>query len=366
MKQSYKATASFSLDEFVQYKGFTSKEKAQLLCALLGRKSSYNNVPGWRHGTLKWWDIDKIHIGEDNSIRLGGTGDQEGLESDVSKGLKTTVPVCSVRVLPDGSYDLLDWFNRIKEFKRQGYTEIIICPYYWDNPTKFQKTEQDAIDDFRAVANRRSGQKWITDDEIKELIKNRFTDRAAAEATLKDEMVEFVTQLDLNLSTQKIAGLCNAVIRGFKRRGNVQYFNRETAQQWVSNWYKERNDSKQWEDDTPLTKEPHLVNAIDTTRTLRFWKLAMTDFVESDGESEFNFISFNSGATSHEDIDTGNQELDQELRSLQELSVKYAQILAKKSHMGELKRTWNHRGNVPQKIDQQTRKTNKREDGLEA
>ena len=46
--------------------------------------------------------------------------------------------------------------------------------YVRDNSTEFQKTEQDAVDDFRAVANRRSGQKPITDNEVIELLGNRF------------------------------------------------------------------------------------------------------------------------------------------------------------------------------------------------
>ena len=361
---NYKNIA-YPLTEFVQFKGFGKKEEARLLNALIPRKSTYNYVPGWKHGTPYWTDIDRIHVGPDNSIRLGGTGDQEGLESGVSQGLKTTVPVCSVRVLADGTLDLLDWFNRIAEFKRQGYTRIIVCPYYPYMPTKFQRTDQDAIDDFRAVANKRTGQKAITDDEIKELIKNRFEDRPLAEATLKAEMIEFVTQLNLGLSTQKIAGLCNAVIRGFKRRGNVESFSRESAQQWVSNWWKRKTNHKEWEDQ-PYVKEPHLVNAVDTTRTLRFWKQAMIDYVESDGESTFDFVSFNSGATSHAEIDSGNDELDRELRQLQELSVQYAQILAKKSHMGYLKKTWDHIGNVPQKINQETRQVDVGWSGLEA
>ena len=133
----------------------------------------------------------------------------------------------------------------------------------------------------------------------------------------------------------------------------------------MSNWWKRKTNHKEWEDQ-PYVKEPHLVNAVDTTRTLRFWKQAMIDYVESDGESTFDFVSFNSGATSHAEIDSGNDELDRELRQLQELSVQYAQILAKKSHMGYLKKTWDHIGNVPQKINQETRQVDVGWSGLEA
>ena len=346
------------LGRFVDIKNISSVREGEILNALTRTDTYYYDVPGWGHGKPFWIDISDIRLKnadgtENNSIRLGGTGDQEGLESDVSKGLKTSVPLCAVYIDPDPDVEyvvqLLDWFNRVKEFKRQGYKRLPVVPYFRDNPTEFQLTLQDAIDDFRAVANRGTGQKVITEKEILELLRKRFSTYPLN--GLKDRMVRYLTQLDLGLSGQEIKGKCNTVLRERERLGNIEYFSRKDAEDFNDNWWEEYSSEGKWD------AKPSLVNASDSTRALRLWIQIMNYYVET-GEI-FNFMSFHSGATQHADIDDGLKELKEELRELQMTTIKYVNRYNHEFGADHVRPTWDHIGSIPQKIeDDGTKRTN--------
>ena len=263
------------MENFIKIKGLTKKQEIAVINQLKDRESSYHNVPGWTNVDMFWIDISDINTQQpdgttDNSIRLGGTGDQDSLEADVAKGLSTTVPLLSLWNSSVSENDLLDWFNRVEEFSRQGYTRLPAVKYVRDNSTEFQKTEQDAVDDFRAVANRRSGQKPITDNEVIELLGNRFESHLPIEdddkfEDLKDKMVNYLEQLDLGLSSNEIKGKANTVIRNFKRRGHVEYFSREDAETWAETMNEFWKTQYEQTEDDKFNINPNVVNAKDST-----------------------------------------------------------------------------------------------------
>ena len=347
------------MENFIKIKGLTRKQEIAIINQLKDRESSYHNVPGWTNVDMFWIDISDINTQQpdgttDNSIRLGGTGDQDSLEADVAKGLSTTVPLLSLWDSSVSKNDLLDWFNRVEEFTRQGYTRLPAVKYVRDNSTEFQKTEQDAVDDFRAVANRRSGQKPITDNEVIELLGNRFESHLPIEdddkfEDLKDKMVNYLEQLDLGLSSNEIKGKANTVIRNFKRRGHVEYFSREDAETWAETMNEFWKTQYEQTEDDKFNINPNVVNAKDSTRVLRMFKQLMQDFVKT--KKPYEFITFNSGATSHDEIDDGIKETLKELEELQKLVIDYVNTYHYVYDNGKHVATWDYKGSIPQKIE---------------
>ena len=347
------------MEKFIKIKGLTPKQERAVLEQLIEQESCCNKVPGWKPEEIFWCDIEDINTKQpdgttNNSIRLGGTGDQDSLEADVSKGLLTTVPLLSLWASSVHENDLLDWFNRVEEFKRQGYTRLPVVRYVRDEPTEFQRTEQDAVDDFRAVANRRNGQKPITDNEVIELLGNRFESYLPLKNDdefddLKDKMVRYLEALDLGLSSNEIKGKSNTVIRDFKRRGNVEYYSREDAEKWVATMNEIWETQYQQTGDAKYDIKTNLVNAKDHTRSLRMMKQISQYFIKH--HTPYPFTSFNSGATSHEEIDKGIADLIEELKELHHLFINYANVYhLVNDGTNELTPTWNYLGSIPQKI----------------
>ena len=64
----------------------------------------------------------------------------------------------------------------------------------------------------------------------------------------------------------------------------------------------------------------------------------------------YEFITFNSGATSHDEIDDGVKETLEELEELQKLVIDYVNTYHYVYDGGEHTPTWNLRGSIPQKI----------------
>ena len=74
------------MENFIKIKGLTRKQEIAIINQLKDRESSYHNVPGWTNVDMFWIDISDINTQQpdgttDNSIRLGGTGDQDSLEA---------------------------------------------------------------------------------------------------------------------------------------------------------------------------------------------------------------------------------------------------------------------------------------------
>ena len=347
------------MKNFIKIKDLTPEQEIAILDELKDRESSYNKVPGWKDVEIFWIEISDVNTKQpdgttNNSIRLGGTGDQESLETDVSKGLLTTVPLLSLWSSSVHENDLLDWFNRVEEFTRQGYKRLPAVRYERDEPTEFQKTEQDAIDDFRAVANRRKGQKEINDQEVIELVGGRFESYLPIEEedefdALKVKMISYLDELDLGLSPGQIIGKATTVIRDFKRRGNVEYFSRDSAEEWVNRMNEFWKTQYEQTEDDKYDINPNLVNSKDSTRVLRMFKQLMQDFVKT--KKPYEFITFNSGATSHDEIDDGVKETLNELEELQKLAIDYVNTYHYVYDNGKHVPTWDYKGSIPQKIN---------------
>lgn len=288
--------------------------------------------PGWKFTGYHWPKLSQIktkdEVGNtDNSVRLGGTGvANESLPATLAKGIDITKHTMSVRNL----LDLNNGFNRLKELLNQGYEEWPVANYEPDPSTRteFQDSLYDCLQDLRRTSNRDAGAKPITDDEILEGLIERFEERKKD----RDQMVKYITLLDLNLTDRKIKGLVTTALRRFERRGNVESYTREQAEEYLDSL------GGGWD----------LVNTRDTTRVLRMWTRIMDNYVKN--EIPLDLAAFNTGATSHQMIDENLEETMEELVALDELTLKYAAVRNKLLYTDSELNPWNWVGQIPQKI----------------
>ena len=340
-------------------KNLTPNEEAQISQHLKTQwEKITHKAPGWRFRSIGWIDIHTINTKDKfgqviNTIRIGGTGTQDTLEGSVIKGWDTDEPLIALWKGPITDQDLLDAFNRLREFIKQGYRRLPVAFYERHNPTIWQKTDDNAVDDFRAVANKDKGQKPISRDEIIKLVTERFEDEITSKTDfdlLKTTMAQYLGQLDLHQTPEQINGIITVCIRDFKRRGNIEFYSREDAEKYVNDFQKVWADSYEETDDEDLNFQdfdPFVVNTKDSTRSLRLWKQVMEHFVEHGINAPV--ISFDSGATSHKEIDLNLKQTEEELIKLQKLTLNY--VAAYHYHKGTIPvPTWTLIGSIPQKI----------------
>jgi|TARA_R100000030_G_scaffold99053_1_gene89685 hypothetical protein len=270
-------------------------------------------VPGWKFSGYKWRKLTQINTKDsngntDNSVRISGTGDNEVLQVSLGKGLDTSCLTPSI--YPNDN--LLNGFNRLKNLKAIGYKEWIFAEYQPDESTstKFQETFEDALDDARASMNKGFGQKIITDNELEELARKRFSKR---DDQTKDSVKEWISTLDLNLSSQKIEGIAAKVVKDFSRKGVIDSYERKEAQEFL--------DSLGIGADLLNT---YGVNAGsgDPTRVLRTMYQIMKNFV--DNEDTMNIALFDSQAASHSELDANRKCTVDHLKSIDRLIMDYA------------------------------------------
>ena len=270
-------------------------------------------VPGWKFVGYKWRKLTQINTKDnqgntDNSVRISGTGDNETLEISLSKGLDTSCLTPSI--YPNDN--ALNGFNRLKQLKKIGYKEWIFAQYERDESTstKFQETFEDALDDARASMNKGFGQKVITDAELEEIARKRFSKRSDQN---KDSVKEWITTLDLNLSPQKIEGIAAKVVRDFSRKGRIDSYERKEAQQFL--------DSIGIGADLLNTYGP-AGGGGDPTRVLRTMYQIMKNFV--DNEDTMNIALFDSQAASHNELDNNRKCTIDHLKAIDRLVMDYA------------------------------------------
>ena len=270
-------------------------------------------VPGWKFSGYKWRKLTQINTKDsngntDNSVRISGTGDNEVLQVSLGKGLDTSCLTPSI--YPNDN--LLNGFNRLKNLKAIGYKEWIFAEYQPDESTstKFQETFEDALDDARASMNKGFGQKIITDNELEELARKRFSKR---DDQTKHSVKEWISTLDLNLSSQKIEGIAAKVVKDFSRKGVIDSYERKEAQEFL--------DSLGIGADLLNT---YGVNAGsgDPTRVLRTMYQIMKNFV--DNEDTMNIALFDSQAASHSELDANRKCTVDHLKSIDRLIMDYA------------------------------------------
>ena len=325
-----------------------------------------HKVPGWRFSHVQWIDLSKINTKDKlgqviNTIRIGGTGENK-LEGPIQKGWDTDEPLIAVWVGEITDCDLLDAFNRLRELLKQGYTRLPVAFYVRTNATQWQPTWEDAVEDFRAVANKDKGQKPITRDEIIKLVEERFEKKISMHVNydawdvLKTDMAAYLGNLGLNLTPEQINGIITVCVRTFKRRGNVEFYDRKDAEDYLTKYQKVWNDTfeREGDDDLDFTSiDAFLVNTKDSTRSLRLWKQIMEHFVEYGEDAPI--VSFDSGATSHKEIDVNLRQTLDEIESLQKLTLKFSASYHYHKDV-DFAPTWKIIGSIPQKIKKNTKR----------
>jgi hypothetical protein len=293
-------------------------------------------VAGWKFVQYVWRRLDQINTKDadgnsDNTVRIGGTGVNDVLKTSLAKGIN--ISKLTPSIFPDDN--LLNGFNRYKNLSLNGYEEWIFAEYTIDESTKteFQNTKQDYIDDFRAASNGGDGAKVITKDELIELGRKRFEKRNDRS---KKAVSRWVHSLDLNLSNDQVNGIAQTVSKDFARRGIINSFSREEAEHHL-NIHGIGAD---------------VLNTKDSTRTLRMFPKIMKNYV--DNGTVYKYVDFHSDAITHEEIDKGRKDAQQELLNMHNLCVKYAATV----QLNDNKISWERLGSLSQKIDAEKEGTN--------
>lgn len=285
-------------------------------------------VPGWKFVDYRWRLLSQINTKNsegktDNSVRISGTGDNADLQDSLRKGIDITELTPSI--YPNDN--LMNGFNRLKNLIEIGYKEWIFAEYVEDqlSRTEFQESFEDCLDDFRASANKGKGQKVITDKEVEELGRKRFQNRKDQS---KQAISKWIRTLDLNWSGQKIDGVSNKICKDFTRKGVIESYNRDEAQQFL-------NDKGIGAD---------LLNTKDSTRVARLYPQIMRNFVKNG--VTMDLALFDSDACSHEELDNRKKETIDELKEYDELVMQYA--VKRMNMMGV--HPWNILGSISQKV----------------
>jgi hypothetical protein len=263
-------------------------------------------VPGWKFNGYEWRILTQINTknadgSTDNSVRIAGTGDAEILQSSLSKGIDVTELTPSI--YPNNN--LINGFNRVKNLLELGYKEWIFAEYDEDKSTRteFQESFDECLDDFRATANKGKGQKVISDKEVEELGRKRFQNRKDQS---KQTISKWIRTLELNWSGQKVDGVANKICKDFTRKGVIESYNRDEAQQYLT--------------DNGIGAD--LLNTKDSTRVARLYPQIMRNFVENG--VTMDLALFDSDACSHEELDKRQSDTIEELKEMDELVMKYA------------------------------------------
>jgi len=292
-------------------------------------------VPGWKFTEYKWRKLTQINTKDnlgntDNSVRISGTGANETLEVSLRKGLDTSCLTPSL--YPNDN--ALNGFNRLKQLKEIGYKEWIFAQYERDESTstKFQETFEDALDDARASMNKGFGQKVITDSELEEIARKRFAKRTDRS---KDDIKEWLSTLDLNLTPQKLEGIAGKVVKDFSRKGVIDSYERKDAQEFLES----------------LGIGADLLNTYatshgtgDATRVLRTMHQVMKNFV--DNKDTMSIALFDSQASSHEELDRNRKNTIAYLNSFDQLIMEYASARLKNFNV----KPYEVLGSIPQAI----------------
>ena len=283
---------------------------------------------GWRFKYYEWIRLDQIKTIKkgftDNSVRVGGTRNDDVLEASLRKGIdisKLTMSTCPVN-------NLLNGFNRYKKLIKIGYQEWIVAVYEKDESTKteFQDSIDDYIDDFRLSANDGDGAVAVTPAEITEIARKRFSKRSDKS---KLAVSRYVNSLNLNLSKQAVEGIAQKVTKHYARQGVVESYTREEAEKKVKKEFK---------------LDCEILNTKDTTRTLRIFPRLMKNFIRN--HSPLEYVDFHSDATTHKEIEDGRLDSQGELLEYHNLCIDYAAEVTKQGG----KVSWKRLGSLAQKI----------------
>ena len=282
---------------------------------------------GWKFKGYKWinpQDLNTKHNGyTDNTVRRGGTPDNESLEALLRKGLDTSK--LTISICPEDN--VIDGFTRVQKLIQIGYSEWIVALYDRDEAekTEFQSETIDYLDDMRLGANQGDGSTPATVEDFLEIGKKRFAKRKNKSSLAVERWVYSIPN---SFSKKQVEGIANNIFKHYKRQGVVEKLNRDQAEKLVD----------------ALAPESELVNTKSPTYAIRlFNKIAKAKI---DNTSPIDFVTFHSDATTHKEIDDGRRAVIKVLDELHSQYLAYAEAYYKDST-----KWWKNLGALPQKID---------------
>jgi len=282
---------------------------------------------GWKFKGYKWinpQDLNTKHNGyTDNTVRRGGTPDNESLEELLRRGLDTSK--LTISICPEDN--VINGFTRVQKLIQIGYSEWIVALYERDEAgkTEFQDDFIDYLDDMRLGANQGDGSTPATVEDFLEIGKKRFAKRENQSSLAVERWVYSIPN---SFSKKQVEGIANNIYKHYKRQGVVEKFNRDQAEKLVD----------------ALAPESELVNTKSPTYAIRlFNKIAKAKI---DNADPIDFVTFHSDATTHKEIDDGRRAVIKVLDELHLQYLAYAEAYYKNSA-----KWWNNLGALPQKID---------------
>ena len=286
---------------------------------------------GWKFKEYVWCNpnelITQSSLGfTDNSVRLGGTPDNEELEALLAKGLDTSKLTISV----DPDKNVINGFTRIKKLIKLGYTEWIVAVYERDTDTKteFQDPNhlEDFIDDMRLGANQGDGSIPATTHDFQEIGIKRFEHRSDKSSLA---VQRWVYSIPNSFSKKQVEAIANHVMKHYKRDGVVEKVTREDAEEIVRKAFPRK-------DVDVMNTKTH--NYIERS----FLKV---QHAVSQGYDPVEFITFHSDATTWEEVDNARSDADERLMRLHIKAFQYVQKVGKITNL-----PWRNLGAIGQKI----------------
>ena len=288
---------------------------------------------GWEFKRYEWVNpasLNTKHSGfTDNSVRRGGTPDNESLEELLRRGLdvtKLTISVC-----PENN--VINGFTRVEDLIKIGYQEWIVAVYVKneDTKTEFQDAMEDYLDDMRLGANEGDGSTPATTSDFMEIGKKRFEKR-------KDKsnlaVARWVNSISHSFSKKQVEAIANHVSKFHKRQGVVQKIEREDAEKLMQKLY----------------PGAEVLNTKSPTYAVRLWNKIVKATVGNKGAIEFG--TFHSDATTHEEVEEGRNSVDSIITQLHKDSLAYADAYYRTHRIN-----WKNLGALAQKIGAETANT---------
>jgi len=282
---------------------------------------------GWQFKEYKWinpQELNTKHNGyTDNTVRRGGTPDNESLEELLRRGLDTSK--LTISICPENN--VINGFTRVQKLIQIGYSEWIVALYDRDEDcrTEFQREFIDYLDDMRLGANQGDGSTPATVEDFLEIGKKRFAKRKDQSSLAVERWVHSIPH---SFSKKQVEGIANNIFKHYKRQGVVEKLNRDEAEKLVD----------------VLAPESELVNTKSATYAIRlFNKIAKAKI---DNAPPVDFVTFHSDATTHKEVDDGRRAVIKVLDELHSQYLAYAEAYYKNST-----KWWNNLGALPQKID---------------
>lgn len=259
----------------------------------------------------------------DNPGRSGGTGKKsDSLGVSLSKGIDVTQQ--TMAIIGDS---LKDGFNRRRELIDQGYNFWVFAVYESEEltRTKFQKDDEDCIDDLRLGANADLGKKAHTFQDFVTMGVNKV--RKGSVLKDHDQIKQWMNSIHHNFTQQNVGKIATSVIRNIDRAGNLESFDRNTAEKYLKK----------------CSPDSVLLNTKGSERPLRLMEQVMEHFV-STGQT-LNIALFSTEASNHQELDAERKSTIERLEYLEKLCMDYAFAKMKSCNL-----TYDIVGAIPQKI----------------